>query len=74
MLFEISNFNRVSQHLSAMNCEEISIHREPHNINAKFYAINFIVLKSVACSIAIGGCLKCSFSSSGSFGFCRTFD
>ena len=25
-------------------------------------------------SIAISGCLKCSFSSSGSFGFCQTFD
>ena len=25
-------------------------------------------------SVAICGCLKCSFSSSGSFGFCQTFD
>ena len=25
-------------------------------------------------SIAIRACLKCSFSSSGSFGFCQTFD
>ena len=25
-------------------------------------------------SIAICGCLKCSFSSSGSFGFCQTFE
>ena len=25
-------------------------------------------------STEISGCLKCSFSSSGSFGFCQTFD
>ena len=31
--------------------------------------------RSIACySIALCGCLKCSFSSSGSFGFCQTFE
>ena len=30
-------------------------------------------MHSEHCSIAISGCLKCSFSSSGSFGFCQTF-
>ena len=30
-------------------------------------------MHSEHCSIAISGCLKCSFSSSGSSGFCQTF-
>ena len=45
MLFEISNFNRLSQQLSAMNCEEISTHCEPHNISAKFYRHKFYSFK-----------------------------
>ena len=35
------------------------------------YHSAFYLLSS---SITLSGCLKCSFSSSGSFGFCQTFD
>ena len=45
MLFEISNSNRVSQHLSAMTCEELSIHCEPHSISAKLYRRKFHSLR-----------------------------
>ena len=44
-------------------------------LNVFFFPISVMnFINTLIYSIAIYGCLKCLLSSSGSFGFCQTFD
>ena len=49
-----------------INCRNKNL----YGLNFKANRVNHVIKTN---SVAICGCLKCSFSSSGSFGFCQTF-
>ena len=53
-----------------INCHCLKVFRNRNQIT---FLKDIAFLTSLINSIAICGCLKCSFSSSGSFGFCQTF-